>query len=261
MFFRPQDLTNDFKAFKNGDMDGLSAILKLERERLFDYVMRMTGQLAKSAEVTEETLSSIEQSADDSDSLQELLILIYKTARKFAIDVWSAETPKLENSAYAGAQGKDIQNLIVLEGLIRSLPPLQREVLLLKERFGFAVDEVSEISGLASSDVELFFAQAMGALERNAPALEQHLPELIGRLSLFERPKYDGPETQNLSLIMNDFRKTNGLASNPWRWARFTAYLIIVVLILTFRDELMGFYLESIQPHLQSFFISPETGI
>lgn len=239
MQFRPSHLSKEFKNFKNGDVDALAEILRSERDRLFDYVMRMTGQLIKSADIAEETMNTVEQHADDCDTLEELLVLCYKTARNFAVDVWNADTSKLENSSYAGAQGRENLALVQLESVIRCLPPEQREVLILRERFGFALDEVAEIMVLPVADVEIMFAKALGIVEGNLPEQpSQKIPELLSRLHPFTKQLNDGPETQNLSLIMNDFRKTNRIATSGWGWARFLVFLLLCGAAWHYREEI-----------------------
>ncbi|MCX6124999.1 MAG: hypothetical protein NTV34_09670 [Proteobacteria bacterium] len=256
MFFRSQQLLKEFADFKNGDPDGLLMILKSERARVFDYTMRMTGQLIRSAEVTDEALSSIELATDEPDTLQELLVLIYKTSRTFAIDVWNADTTKLENSAYAGLQGKDIQAFGQIEAIIRAIQPSHREVLLLRDRYGFALDEVAEIMGMGSSDVELIFAQALSMVENEAPELTPRMSEILRRMEVFARPENDGPSTQNLSLIMQDFRKSNSLGSSPWRMVRVGVLILSIIALWNFRIEVYAFLGATLGPDFLELFQS-----
>ena len=166
MRYRPADLDRQFKAFKSGDFEALDVILNSEKDRLFDYVMRMTGQLSRSMATTEEVIGVVTPVADREETLQELLVLLYKTARNFTIEIWNADTSRLENSAYtaneAGKSAKNSEDFLALEHVVRSLPPKQREILLLRERFGFSPDEIAELTGYAIGDVEEFFAQALG---------------------------------------------------------------------------------------------------
>lgn len=248
MLHRSQQFGKEFKDFQNGNVEALGVILRSERGRLFDYIMRMTGQLAKSNDITEEVLASVESAGDDVEDIQQLYVSLYKTARNFASDVWNAETPKLENSAYSTISskelGKDHQSFIAIEAVIRVMPPSQRETLLLRERYGFSIDEVAEITGLAHSDLEIHHSQAMVALEQSLPELTPKLSELLGRLAVFSSPKNDGPETQNLSLIMNDFRKTNRLGNSQGRWIKLFVCLLLILLLWYFREPI-GIFLNA----------------
>ncbi len=237
MQYRPRELTKEYKDFQSGDLDALTRILSNERIRLFDYLMRMTGQLVKSEELADETINAVEFQADDIESLQEFLVLLYKTARNFGRDVWNADTSKLENSAYAETSSKELQRLHSLETLLRSLPANERDVVLLRARYGFALDEVAEIVVLPSSDVEVLFAQGLSTLENDMTSEAQKVPSLILDLRNFSKPENQGPETQNLSLIINDFKKTHKLASNHWRWIRLAIYAALIAQALLFKEK------------------------
>jgi DNA-directed RNA polymerase specialized sigma24 family protein len=239
MQYRSKELTSHFKNFQGGDTDALTAILAAERNRLFDYIMRMSGQLVRSAEIADESIGVLENDCDQVDSLDELLIYLYKTARNFARDIWNADTSKLENNAYQAGGSKE-QNLAVkVEHQLRALPPLQREAVILRERLGFALDEVAEIMMTPPSDIELAFAQGLSSIENGMLEHAQKVPELILNLRPFNRPTHERPDTQNLSLIMNDFRKTNALAASRWRMVWFLALLLGGLLAWIYKLEIL----------------------
>lgn len=248
MYARSDLSVKAFRAFQSGKTDGLAQFLAEERPRLFDYVMRMTAHLAKASETVSETLDSVEPVADSVDSSDELMVMIYKTARNFAIESWNVDTSKLENSVYDlnTNVSKDHSIMLSLEQSIRTLPPFQREVLLLIERFWFAPEEVAEIMGIASSDVEMFLAQAQSAVEGHVEEIQGNLHEIMGRLKAFVEPETDSMQTQNLSLIMNDFRKTDklGIGRSKWFWLTLVILLAGAAIAYHYRAQIQSWVLS-----------------
>lgn len=230
MRYRPADLERHFKAFKSGDLDAIDVILNSEKDRLFDYIMRMTGQLNRSMSTTEEVIGVVTPVAEREETLQELLVLLYKTARNFTIEIWNAETSRLENSAYTLVAGgkpvKHADDLLALEHVVRSLPAKQREVLLLRERFGFSPDEIAELTGYATADVEEIFAQALGITESALPGFAERVPELMTQILPFEMPEDTTMATQNLSMVFKDLKKSS--RSTPGGWMKLIVRLLVV---------------------------------
>ena len=228
-FVRSKQTTHDFDEFLNGNTEALTDVLMAESSYLFDFSMRMTGQLGRSSEVTDEVLQSMEHSVGDVETLNELLVKCYKTLRTFASDIWNAETKKLENPAYSGVQGKEVAKIAKIEVKIRSLPPRPREVLLLRELYGFSEDNIVEIIGNTSNDeVQQAYRDARAAVEGSVGLDGDSVSALMKRISLFKRPERDGPETQNLSVIMNDFRKTEKMHSSRMQKIRFLIYGVLI---------------------------------
>lgn len=239
MKFRPETFSKNFADFKAGDRDGLVAILQSEKDRLFDYLMRMTGQVARSQDISEETVAVVEDHAAGVETLEELLVLIYKTGRNFSQDIWNADTSKLENGSYNLQTSKDQLPLVQLEVVLRSIPPEQREILLLRERYGFTFDEVAEISVTSSVEVEGLFARCLGQIEAQLPEYADDVPGFFCRLHLFPRPAADGHETQNLSHLMSDFRRTSAMSDTRGKWLRRAVWIVVIVVIYIYRLEIV----------------------
>jgi DNA-directed RNA polymerase specialized sigma24 family protein len=220
MRYRPAELTSQFKRFKDGNSDELDEILSSECPRLFDFLMRMTGQLSRSSETATESCEAMKGVAFESEDLQEFLISLYKTARKFSVDIWNADTSRLENSAYPVAPGlkpeKTVALLQSLESIVRSLPAKQREILLLHERFGFSPDEIAEITSYGLGDVEEIFAQALGVVESALPGDAEKVPSLFTKLYLFPMPSTEDVTTQNLSMVFKDLKKSSKTTSGGY---------------------------------------------
>jgi len=211
MRFRPTQLKSLFGKFKEGDPEALEAILSSEKDRLFDYLMRMTGQVSRSVETLSESINGIFPVADQEENFQDFLVLLYRTARSFAIEDWNADTSRLENVAYSssdtGLSEKMTLQILELERVLRSLPAKQREVILLRLRYGFSLDEIAGISSYPLSDVEEFLAQGLSVTE--AALGSDKIPDYMVKLLSFPIPDDQNDGTQNLSLIVRDLKKSS----------------------------------------------------
>lgn len=99
--------------------------------------------------------------------------------------------------------------MVALEHIIRSLPPKQREILLLHERLGFSPDEIAEITSYAIGDVEEIFAQALGVTESALAGEAEKVPEFMTKIHAFPIPESDEQVTQNLSMVFKDLKKSS----------------------------------------------------
>ncbi len=222
-----------FKAFKSGDDDALEELLQSEKNRLFDYIMRMTGQLSRSLDATTETINVVMPVADHEESLEDLLVVLYKTARNFSLDIWNADTSRLENSAYGTSNvdkgDKSISSLLALEHIIRSLPPKQREILILHERLGFSPDEIADITSYPVGEVEEIFAQALGVTEAALTGDAEKVPEFMTKIYSFPIPEADEQVTQNLSMVFKDLKKSS--KSTPGGVLKLMMGILLVIMI------------------------------
>lgn len=249
MIERPKELKSLFKQFKDGDPEALEAVIASEKERLFDYLMRMTGQLSRSMEIMQETISGVTNVGDQEETLAGFFVLFYRTARSFAMEIWNAETPKLENSAYAdpdsGLSERITIQLIEIERVLRSLPAKQREILLLSLRYEFDLSEVSTITGYPEDDVEELLSQAQSVMEAALNKSTAKLKEGLGKLLVFPMPDDGNDGTQNLSIVVRDLKRSS--KSTPGGLFRLILGLAFVaaVVFVVWRHELVLDYLKT----------------
>ena len=246
---RPKELKALFKRFKDGDPEALDAILASEKDRLFDYLIRMTGQLSRSMEIMHEAISGVTSVGDQEETLNGLFVLFYRTARSFAMEIWNAETSKLENAAYAdpdsGLSEKITIQLIEIERVLRSLPAKQREILLLSIRFDFALSEVSTITGYPKDDVQELLGQAQSVMEAALNKSSAKLKEGIVKLLVFPMPDDSNDGTQNLSIVVRDLKRSS--KSTPSGVFRLLVGLAFVAALafVVWRHELVMTYLKT----------------
>lgn len=219
MKYRPNSVATLFQEFKSGNTEAFGALANLEGGRIYDYVMRMTGNIECSRESVSDTIIQLENDCHAFETLEETLVALYKNARRLAQQFWNAETLKLENSSYDVEKSveKDLPILKKLELVLRSLEGQKREIILLRERYGFALDEVAEIISQAPSDVEILFAQGLNQVESHFLPRTDVVPEMFCRLLNYQPPDVDHVTTQNLSHLMSDFRKSGEQGIKPFK--------------------------------------------
>jgi DNA-directed RNA polymerase specialized sigma24 family protein len=246
-----KDLSTLFERGKKGESEAFEALLSSESARLFDYLMRMNGQMSRSHEIMQESLNGVRHIADQEEDLQDLLVLLYKTARSFSIEIWNADTSKLENSGYFSSDGseidsKTVMHLIELEKVLRSLPAKQRETLLLKVRYGFAEEDIVAITGYSVDDVQEFLSQSLSVLEAATDLDVQKIVKFIEQLLLFPIPDQGDHGTQNLSLVVRDLKKSSKSVRIGLIRVVGGLFLIIIVTLGVLNFRLISDYLQAI---------------
>jgi hypothetical protein len=166
------------------------------------------------------------------------------------MDVWNADTSKLENAAYS-APDEDLSEKISaqlqeLERVVRSLPATQREVILLHLRYGFSVDDVSDITSYDENDVKEYLDHAQSVLKSALGKSKEKLEESFIQLKNFPMPEDALDGTQNLSIVVRDLKKSS--KSTPGGVLRLLSGMLLLALLayLILNHQMIFEYLEAI---------------
>ena len=140
-------------------MDRFKAFYEAHREKLFSYLMRMTGDYHLSSDVLQDSFTRIlEKYAREEMSLP----LLYRIARNALIDIWRRQQRerKIENE-HPGSSENPEQDLLVrddyrrvLEGIQR-LEKNEREILSLVVSGDLSYREIAAILGISESNVKV----------------------------------------------------------------------------------------------------------
>lgn len=205
------------KALK-GNTKSLEELLENEKAILFDYAMRMTGDINHSWDVIQEQLSAIQTS----HLIQCGHALVFRQAlllgiRKQLISVWHRDTSRLENAAYIKQINPDTENLNVI-----AMPPdskarefdrefhqllgPEREALWLKAKTHASLEEIAQIMSLQVPEVERALVHALFRLENKSYGLD---PEsLVAQLPLHPVPAPVTNVTMDLSQVMQGIKRS-----------------------------------------------------
>jgi DNA-directed RNA polymerase specialized sigma24 family protein len=235
MYKHSTELDALFQKFKQGNVESLDALLKRERPFLFDYAMRMTGQISKSKELIDESFLELSSTANSIPDVSSLRVKIYGLVRSNGIEEWSAETSRLENAAYltphALKMGKTLSTLISIEHVIRTLTANQREVFILFNLYQFSNHDIVEIMDQGSALVDECLDQSMKILTSTLPNSGEDMQYWLQKLMLFPEPVEELVHTQNLSLVIKDIKRSS-----------YKSYVGALKLIFWFLIALVGIY-------------------
>jgi RNA polymerase sigma factor (sigma-70 family) len=227
-----------FRKFRSGEPTALVEILESERQSLYDYMMRMTGQVQKSAETIEEVYLSLNEGVlTELETYEDLRLLLYTTTRKFSVDVWNANTSMLENSGILEQVESDplgeegLHQLKFQQDLdrgIRSLKPFERETVYLRLVVGMAFSEISDVVGNSQEAVESGYTTAVKALSESMGKNQDEVEDGLHRICKHPMPPRSSPATVNLSMVMEGIKTK---PSGVWSVKRTMFFVILVALV------------------------------
>lgn len=174
--------------YVKGDADAMTEIVNRHGNRLFGYLVRLTGSREKAEDAYQEVFIRVIRSASKYKPSSRFTAWLYTIARNITIDMarrdkhrvtesldapayQEGETSRVETMANDGADPE--QNLMVsemkeaLETAIGQLAPEQKEVLLLRERAGLSFKEIASITGAPLNTVKTRMHYALGHLRKN----------------------------------------------------------------------------------------------
>lgn len=227
-----------YKKFKGGDSRVLLELFEGERNELYDFLMRMTGQIAKSADTVDEVFLSLpEGTLEDVATFGEFKTMLYATARRFVSDVWNADTTRLMNAAVDGphetgarvgeGQPGERERHRPFDRAVRALPGREREIVLLKARSSFDDQEIATIMGIPVTQVETLANAAFARVSAECSGLNtSSLMGAIARMPHHPEPVRSSQRTINLSMVMQDIKtKPVGL----WSPTRIVVLVLLAV--------------------------------
>jgi RNA polymerase sigma factor (sigma-70 family) len=229
-----------FRRYRNGESSALVEILESERQSLYDYMMRMTGQIQKSAETIEEVYISLNEDVlTELENYEDLRLLLYTTTRKFSADIWNANTSMLENGGIIQQMESDplgeegLRQLKFQQDLdrgIRTLKPFEREVVYLRLVVGMAFSEISDVVGNSQETVESGYAAAVKALSESIGKNQDEVEDGLHRICKHPMPPRSSPATVNLSMVMEGIKTK---PSGVWSVKRIIFLVILAAVIAT----------------------------
>jgi DNA-directed RNA polymerase specialized sigma24 family protein len=220
-----------FKRFKGGDSAALIDFLENERPKIYDYLMRMTGQISRSFESVSEVFQSIAdgEAKGDVDGAEELRCMLYVTARKFNADIWNAETSRLINPAIeTGEEGSAARETVAFQALdksLRNLKGVEREIVLLRSRCDFEFEGIAEIMTMDEADVENQFYRGMQRIDADCSGVVEQPEKMLTRMPSHPPPEHSNQATMNLSVMMHDIK------TRPVRlWSPLRVFLMLIII-------------------------------
>lgn len=255
-----RDATHALVLAKKGDEEALKTLLERERPLLYDYLMRMTGQMQRSLDTVDEVFLTMNAKViQDVGKAADLRAKLIKTVRKFSLDIWNADTGVLENAGVlamteaSNRRGKTAPTTASQKSFdraFRSLPGPEREVLWLTWNLGWDDQAIAESTFRTAVEVDHIREQAILALKALSPMLAS---QSMGALGALQRPHpvvLQGTQvTIELSQVMRGIRER---PVRLWSWGRLIFLGVLFMVGLAFYFER-----QSIENLLQTLIREP----
>jgi DNA-directed RNA polymerase specialized sigma24 family protein len=237
------------KQFQKVKADGGSSnsedIIELfrdEREYLYDYLMRMTGQISRSADTIDEVFANFTQDTFARyESWEALKLSLYKTARSFAADIWGADTAHLINTAFKSKdeEARDVQGkFLKIDSAFKELNPKSREALQLLIRNRLSPPHTVSLMETKPKTLEEYVKGGLDELSEKLGQDPEAVQKQLVALPMHPLPEIGSHGTMELSMMISDIKtRPKGLRS-PLTIAVLLTALFIFISIVFFPDGL-----------------------
>lgn len=238
------DKTKLFRKIKAGEVGALIDFVDGERLVLYDYLLRMTGQVNRSIDCIDDALQAMhEEALATVESAHELRLLLYATARRLVSDIWRADTSSLKNASLEASPSqlsaddvidRDLQGLRAVDKAFRALAGAEREAVSLRLRCGFEFNQMAQLMECSADAAEHLYLAGMQRIDAECPGLVVGPEASLERMPPHPLPERTSQATINLSMVMEGIKtKPEGLRS-PRRIAAVLAILLLILAYLVY---------------------------
>jgi DNA-directed RNA polymerase specialized sigma24 family protein len=230
-----------FSAYLKGNKKALSAVFQWEQPRLFDYLLRMTGDTPRSSSCVEEVIEALKATPQDWQNLSSLRISLYKTSRSFIADLWNNSAGDLENlKIKQRLDSKRLKleqrladiKLIEVDRALQSLHGSEREPIILMHRYDFSLKNAAKIMGMEPKSFDSAYRTAMAKLVKTGPldlGTEEDFAECVNDLDLHPPPEVVHKFDTDLQELIVSIKKTRP----PWRLMAIATAILVFAIALT----------------------------
>ena len=181
-------------SFRGGNSRAFEELVLRHRTPVYHFILRLAGHPARAEDLLQETWLKVVRGAQDYQPRARFTTWVYTIARNLCVDSARKESYRRTDSLDApaesddgdapplgerlpdagisperGAHNRRLQPLI--ETALRSLPPEQREVFLLREYSGIAFKEIAQVTGVPENTVKSRMRYALEGLRRKLSEL------------------------------------------------------------------------------------------
>jgi len=224
-----------FRSFVDSNGEEWEEIFSLEKKSLYDYVLRMTGNILGTSESLEEVFLALKRTNARYSTYQDLRVVLFSTVRSFNAHVWNADTSKsikpsvslepIEISSIKAHQSK--QEMLRVERSLSGLAPWERETVILNMREGFSFAEIATITSMDQKVVMSNFYSALRNIKRDCAELGEKVPTILIALPKYHSPARTTFNTLNLSAFIEDLKAAR---SKPLKIGAFFVALVFAMI-------------------------------
>ena len=188
--------------------DQVRSLLEDEASNLYDYLLRMTGQVDRSLETADEVVKVIVKWFENQPEVTYKTVRkkFFQTARNFCADIWDADVADLRNLAYEDSLVKSAHDLFLIEKIEKAtnmMSGVDREILLLRVKYGFDAPEISEIT---KYDDNILQSISKVLEEMEEKYATDQIEDIISEIPLHPKPEKQTHHTKALSDVMKNIR-------------------------------------------------------
>lgn len=205
-------------------------VMELERPQLYDYLMRMTGDVTRALDTIEELYRVVAPQASHYKSWSQFRTLLYTTVRNFNLDAWNAETSNLENSGLKKITDIDLM-YTKIDQYIRLLPGQHRETLICSYIYGLRPVELAKV---VRRGEQIIAVDAEAILSDLSERSGMSKTDLFSRFKNFPMHQIKGVNSNNtvaLSQVMGSMEEVES-RHNQQKVKRYFFYIIILLIIV-----------------------------
>ena len=178
-----------------------SEYIEAQKTRLYDYIIRMTGNAGRAESALLESVRIAQHMDDTPEDLDAIRISLYKMARKFSADIWFGQSKSMLAHLYEDhTEGDD---LLDLEFAVDDLPSNQKEFLLLYFRYGFTLDQIAD---LTSKPLKTVSSGLKVAQKNLIDALGSDQSEQIKEFISVPYIKYE-TQTEDIAALLDEMKE------------------------------------------------------
>ena len=175
---------DDAARLRRGDTDGLAGLMQRHQDRLFRYLLRLTGDEAMAEDVFQQSWLQVAERIGRYDAARPFAPWLFTVARNLALDQLRRVRPESleeadEPAAPAGTGGDPLARAVArsarsrLQDAVGTLAPLDREVLSLRFEADLELPQLAETLGVPVPTAK---ARLYRALARLRERLLAHAP-------------------------------------------------------------------------------------
>ncbi len=144
-------------------------------DALYRFALKMTEDTEEARDIVQEVFIRVWEKKDDIDA-EKIKSYLFTSVHHLCIDLLRrkrnhqsldeiVDDPAIEPRQFTGLN-------ILLEAILRQLPPIQRAVLMLRDYEGYTYDEIGRITGLTESQVKVYIYRARLAVKKKIEKME-----------------------------------------------------------------------------------------
>lgn len=160
---------------QRGDHDAFSALVRRYQDRIYRFILRMSGCREEALDLTQETFLKAYQGLGAWQADAQFRTWLFRIATNTSLDVLrrrkvvfyvpiDESTEIVDQSVGPERRAQDQQSFAALEVALDRIPPLYREALLLRELDGMSYGEIAETLNVTEGTVKSRIARARTGL-------------------------------------------------------------------------------------------------